>query len=519
MIHLSFIFHMHQPYYKNLLTEESLAPWVRLHGVKDYLDMVEILTKYPKIQQTFNLVPSLIEQLEDYVEARVKDTYLGLSFKPAQNLTEEDKEFLRSRFFSINKERVISLFPRYYELYLKNASGQQFNEQDFRDLQVWFNLSWIDPSYRQDIPELKAIVRKARFFSEEDKLLVLQKQLEIIRRILPGYKRFLEEQKIELTVSPFYHPILPLLYNTKIAREANLKTPLPQEGFSYPEDALAQINLANEFFRSRFGRLPEGMWPSEQAVSEHIVPFLIQAGIRWIVVDEGILFKSLKLKRRDTRILYQPHLISCKDGELILVARDRNLSDLLGFVYHSWDPRDAVNDFLGHLKRINQAFKDKDVFVVIAMDGENAWEYYIDDGHPFLNLLYESLSELDFVKVTGVSEFLKTHRPKRQIKRLAAGSWIFSEFGKWIGDFYKNKAWDYLSRARNELKKIQRNPAGINIALAIKQMFICEGSDWFWWYGENQMDFDALFRMHLSNFYQIIGQDVPAYLKRPLYSP
>ena len=512
MLNLAFILHMHQPYYKNLLTQASDLPWVRLHGVKDYLDMVLLLEKFPKIKQTFNVVPSLFEQIEDYNEGRVKDTYFELSKKPAALLTKSDKEFILQSFFSINKTRVISTFPRYYALYSRKQHNLEFSTQDYLDLQLCFNLAWIDPSFRQNIPELKKIMLKERFFSEEDKQIVLDKQLEILKKIIPTYRLFKQNNQIEISVTPYYHPILPLLCSTNVAKEANKKTTLPKEEFSYPQDAAEQIKSAVEFYKQRFDSAPLGMWPSEEAVSEHILPAIIESGIKWIIADEAILFKSLKSKKRDTKLLYQPALLKRKGGALNIVFRDRNLSDLIGFAYHKMKEEDAVNDFMSHLEKIHKAFKGKETLVTIAMDGENAWEFFRNDGHDFLELFYKRISEADFVKTTTVSEYLKNNPAKLEIKHLSAGSWIYGEFGKWIGNPYKVRAWELLTQARKALAKT-KEPS----ALAWKQMYILEGSDWFWWYGEDpDGSFDLLFRQHLNNFYHFIGQKPPEYLKNPL---
>ncbi len=490
-------------------------PWVRLHGLKDYLDMVQILEQYPLIHQTFNLVPSLLEQLEDYTQRSAKDKFLELSYKPAKELTPQEKEFILENFFSINKEKVISLFPRYYELYRKREAKKEFNVQDYLDLQVWFNLAWTDSALRKNSPQLKTLVNKARFFSEEEKHIALAQQTEILEEIIPAYKKFMASGQIETTVSPYYHPILPLLYNTKIAKEANLKTILPKVNFAYPQDAQSQINSAVKFYEEKFQIPPCGMWPSEESVSEHILPFIIQGGINWIVTDEAILFKSLKTKKRDTKILYQPHLLKRKDGNLNIIFRDRNLADLISFVYYSWKAETAVDDFMKHLENISAAFKEQDILVTMAMDGENAWEYYPNDGADFLNLLYQKISEAKFLQTTTISDYLKTHPARAEIKRLAAGSWIYGDFGKWIGNPYKVKAWEWLAQARQELDGLKAQGTG-RMELAWKQMYILEGSDWFWWYGENHSDFDRLFRMHLSNFYTLINKDIPGYLKSPL---
>ncbi len=492
-------------------------PWVRLHGTKDYLDMVTILEKYPAIHQTFNLVPSLLEQVEDYTNRTVKDKFLELSFKPANALTSQDKEFILGNFFSIDIERVISIHPRFYELYFKNLGKKEFSSHDYLDLQVWFNIAWIDPVFRQNRPQLSALVNKARFFTEEEKQAVLNAQTEILEEIIPAYKKFIEKGQIEVTVSPYYHPILPLLYNTKIAKEANLKTILPKVNFSFPQDAKAQIDSAVKFYQQRFATPLAGMWPSEESVSEHILPFIIQSGIKWIVADEGILFKSLKKKKRDTQILYQPYLLKRKEGGLNIVFRDRNLSDLIGFVYYNMKAEDAVGDFMKHLENINNSFEDDDSLVTVAMDGENAWEYYPNDGHDFLELLYQRIMDCEFIKATTIKEYLQTHESKSEIKRLAAGSWIYGEFGKWIGNPLKARAWEWLAEARKELENPKLKLESSKLDLAWKQMYILEGSDWFWWYGEDpNCAFDKLFRIHLSNFYQLIGKDPPDYTKRPM---
>jgi len=522
MLNLAFIFHMHQPYYKNLLTQESDLPWVRLHGAKDYLDMVQILEKFPKIKQTFNVVPSLFEQIEDYNNNKVKDKFFELTKKPASELTKIDKEFILQNFFSINSHKVISIFPRYYQLLFRKQHNLEFSTQDYLDLQLYFNLAWIDPSFRKNIPELKKIISKERFFNEEDKQIVLNKQLEILKGIIPAYRHFSQNNQIEISVTPYYHPILPLLCSTNIAKEANKKTILPDNEFNYPLDAKYQIDSAVEFYQQRFNNAPAGMWPSEEAVSEHILPFIIESGIKWIVADETILFKSLKLKKRNTELLYQPHLLKRKSGQLNIVFRDRNLSDLIGFTYYEMKDKDAVDNFMGHLENINKAFstkggsayggKGKDILVTVALDGENAWEYFRNDGADFLDSLYTSLSQADFIKTTTVNEYLKLNPPKNQIKRLSAGSWIYAEFGKWIGNPHKTKAWEWLGQARTAIAET-KHPT----ELAWKQMYILEGSDWFWWYGEDpDGSFDKLFRLHLRNFYAIIGITPPNYLQNTL---
>ncbi len=512
MLYLAFIWHMHQPYYRDLVSGEIRLPWVRLHGIKDYLDMVKILEGYPDIRQTFNLVPSLIEQIQAYIDG-AKDTYQAISYKKANELTADEKHFIKEHFFSANLSNIISVYPRYYELYLKKQKNEEFSLQEYLDLQVWFNLAWFDYICKKTVPSLRKLIAKGRYFSEEDKQIALSEQIELLKEIIPTYKKFQESGQIEVTVSPYYHPITPLLCDTNIAKEANRHAPLPQIRFSRPEDALAQIKQAVTLYTNTFGMPPRGIWPSEEAVSEHIMPFIAQSGIKWLVTDEEILFRSLK-KKRTAKLLYQPYLLKREEGSISAVFRDRNLSDLIGFVYHGLTEQAAAADFIGHLHNIIKAAQGEDRFVVIAMDGENAWEYYRNDGWNFLTHLYKCISNDKRIQTVTVSEYLAKHPAQSPIRRISAGSWIYGNFNKWIGQEQKNKAWEYLAKARAELEVPESKIK--NQELAWKQIYVLEGSDWCWWYGDNNADFDALYRRHLRNFYAFIGKEPPEYLNKPL---
>jgi alpha-amylase/alpha-mannosidase (GH57 family) len=471
--------------------------------------MVEVLKDYPKIKLTFNMVPSLIEQIEEHIKQPASDRYFTLSFKKPGELTEQDKRFIIEHFFQANIERMISVHPRFYELYFKNKKKREFGQQDILDLQVWFNLAWIDPLFRENISQLKNLVRKGRFFVQEEKEILLNKHKEILSRIVPAYKAFQDRGQIEIMVSPFYHPILPLLLDTDVARECQPENPLPKTRFSFPEDVAWQIDEAVKFHRLRFGVLPCGMWPSELAVSRHILDFVIKAGINWIVADEVILFRSLK-KRRQGSLLYRPYVLKTSSGWLQAVFRDKNLSDLISFVYHRLAPREAVDDFMTHLNNIASAFKKTDALVTVALDGENAWEYYPNDGIDFLRQLYENLSNQDHIKTVTVSEYLKQHPPRYEIKNISTGSWINGNFSKWIGARQKNLAWEYLGRARQALAGSKPDDP------AWRQLYIAQGSDWFWWLDEGNVAFESLFRRHLLNFYSLIQEEPPDYLNHPI---
>lgn len=538
MLYLAFLWHMHQPYYKNLLTGEVYLPWVRFHGIKDYLDMLLILEKYPKIKATFNLVPSLIDQIEDYVSGNIKDIYLEISRKKTTDLTPEDKIFILDKFFRLNWENMVKPYPRYYELLtkrgeltnsqeIKNAL-KRYNTQDFLDLVVWFNLAWFDPLFKQNIPELQGLLKKGRKFSEEDKSMVLDKQLEVLKKIVPKYKELQDKGQIEISVSPYYHPILPLILDTEAAWEALPKLNLPSRRAQLPEDLTWQVKAAIENYQRHFGTSPRGMWPSEGAVSEAILPFIIKEGINWIATDEEILWRSLGQARRD-ELLYSAYLLERKEGSLKIIFRDHTLSDLFGFVYHYWEAPRAVDDFLKRLKKIKEALsKHKDYLVSVILDGENPWEYYPNDGGDFLNLLYEGLSQEKEIIPTTVTEFLQASPAVKNIKNipcLFAGSWIKGNFSTWIAQEEKNLSWEHLFRTRKDLIQFLKDNPGVKDSpaakLAWQNIYIAEGSDWNWWYGSEEVspteeEFDRIYRMHLANVYIALGKEVPDFLKVPI---
>ncbi|MCJ7483560.1 MAG: glycoside hydrolase family 57 protein [Thermodesulfovibrionales bacterium] len=534
-LYISFLWHMHQPFYKDPFTGMYRLPWVRLHGTKDYLDMAEILLDFPDIKQTFNFTPSLLEQIIDYAEHQAGDRYLELSLKKASELDIEDRTFILENFFLANWEHMIKPFPRYFELLMKRGShlirselkrmAQYFSVSDFLDLQVLFNLCWIDPMFRKKDPFLSMLVDKGRDFTEEDKVLLLEKQLDLLKKIIPRYKDMVTANHIELSVSPFYHPILPLLCDTNAAKIALPDVRLPQKRFSHPEDAQRQIRMGIEYFEKVFGYRPVGMWPSEGSVSEEVLRLVSREGIRWIGTDEDILSISLGRPLRDSsrnvvdpRSLYSPHLFE----DVSIVFRDHSLSDLIGFEYAKWDPGKAAEDLLAKLIHIWRSVpKDKPYLVSIILDGENAWEYYRNDGHDFLRYLYEGLSKEQRLKTVTVSEYLNAGDRGRPLERIHAGSWIYANFAVWIGHEEDNTAWDYLTETREELRIFQEMNPERDLSDAWKALYIAEGSDWNWWYGddhttENQKDFDELFRLHLMKVYREIGKEIPAHLFIPV---
>ncbi len=534
-LYISFLWHMHQPYYKDPFTGLYRLPWVRLHGSKDYLDMVDILSEFTSIKQTFNFTPSLLEQMTDYAERHALDRCLMLSMKKASELDNEDRVFMLQNFFLANWEYMIKPFPRYYELLMKRGfhlvsseikrMASYFSDREFLDLQVLFNLCWIDPVFRKRDPFLSMLVEKGRDFTEEEKLILLDRQIDLLKAIIPRYREMAAAGRIELSVSPFYHPILPLLCDTNVANMALPDISLPKKRFAHSEDARQQIRMGIEYFERIFGYRPAGMWPPEGSVSEEALKLISAEGIKWTATDEDILSISIGRPLRDSsrnavdpHALYSAHLY---EG-VSMIFRDHILSDLIGFEYARWDPKTAAEDFTNRLIHIWRTVpKNRPHLVSIILDGENAWEYYRNDGHDFLRYLYQGLSKEERLITTTVSEYLNIAGPGNHLSKIHAGSWIYANFAVWIGHEEDNTAWDYLTQTRQDLRSFQGMYPDRNLSDAWKALYISEGSDWNWWYGdehttENQKDFDELFRLNLMKIYREIGREVPAYLFSPV---
>jgi alpha-amylase/alpha-mannosidase (GH57 family) len=537
---IAFVWHMHQPYYKDDLTGTYILPWVRMHGIKDYYDMPALLADFPSVHQTFNLVPSLLLQIQDYVEHNATDRFLDLTLKPAADLDLPEKIFLLRNSFMANWDTMIKPYPAYWMLLDRrgmsvsprdlDTATRYFTVQDYRDLQVWFNLTWFDPIFKHNDPLIRGLIEKGANFTEEEKRLLMAKQREVLALIIPEYRKLAEAGRIELTTTPFYHPILPLLYDTDLAKVALPDIALPQQRFIHPEDARVQVERALACHERFFGSRPTGMWPAEGSVAEEIIPLLAESGIRWIGTDEGVLARSLGITiERDfggvmkhPEVLYRPYRVGRGEKSLAIVFRDHTLSDLVGFVYSKWDHKNAVNDLIDRFHRIRKGVGNRPHLVSIILDGENAWEYYQNDGRDFFLYLYERLSREEGLRCVTVSEYLKEHPATEQIERLHAGSWINANYRIWIGHEEDNRAWDLLGQTRDALVQYAgRDGDPDALAKAWEEIYIAEGSDWCWWYGDdhfsdNDQEFDLLFRTHLMNVYRIIGQDVPDELHIPI---
>jgi alpha-amylase/alpha-mannosidase (GH57 family) len=459
---------------------------------------------------------------------------------PATGLSESDALYLLDHFFMASVEQMIKPYPRYFELYQRRAPGRntakealrRFSERDLRDLQVWFNLTWIHPlAYERD-PDLRQLLDKGRNFTEGEKNWVLDKHLEILRQILPLHRLLAQNGQVELTTTPFFHPILPLLLDKKLAREAMPDVKLPRYTGGYPEDAAAHVRRAVEFHKQVFGAAPQGMWPAEGSVCQSMIPLLAEHGIRWIASDEGILSRSTQgLVSRDEQghvrnpgLLYRPYRVQEGDKEVAIVFRDHGLSDRIGFHYQRSRGEEAADDFLKHLQAIRQAVPSGNPLLVsVILDGENCWEHYPSGGVPFLRSLYARCTDTPGVRSVKLGDYLERQPPRDTLPRLFAGSWIHHNFAIWIGHEEDNSGWDALHNTREHLRARSQQPhiAPEKIRQAWEEIYIAQGSDWFWWYGDDHHSaqdelFDYLFRKHLQNVYVLLGDTPPPELGRPI---
>jgi alpha-amylase/alpha-mannosidase (GH57 family) len=533
MTQVAILWHMHQPFYEDLVTHEHILPWVRLHALKDYFGMAALLREFPDVRVTFNLVPSLLVQLEAFAEDRAHDRFLDVSLKSATELTDADAAFMMQNFFHAHRARMIDVHPRYAELLARRGAAPpdaggarvlagRFTPDDLRDLQVWHKLAWVDPGYLEGDPRVRALVEKGRQYSEEDKAVLREVELEILNRVIPEYRAAADRGQAELSTSPFYHPILPLLCDTDIYRRTHPDSRGPRQRFVHPEDAAEQLARASVCHERLFGRRPAGLWPSEGSVSDAMVPLAAAAGFGWMATDELILARTLGAalpRDGDGRLLeperlYTPYEVEAGGAQIACAFRDHVLSDRIGFVYSSWPADAAADDFTARLAEAGRLHAERtdgrEAVVFIILDGENAWEHFEGGGRPFLRALYRRLSSHPELRTVTMGEAVKDGV---RLNGIFPGSWIDANFYIWIGHQDDQRAWSQLGEARAALDAAPvADPDAV--ARAGEEVLIAEGSDWFWWYGddhssEHDLEFDDLFRRHLRNVYRLLQKPIP----------
>jgi alpha-amylase/alpha-mannosidase (GH57 family) len=534
------LWHQHQPFYKDLVTGEYRLPWVRLHALKDYYGMVKLLDEFPGVHQTFNLVPSLITQIQDYAAGTARDPFFEVAARPANDLTSQERRFALQYLFQANVDHLIRRHPRYAELWERfQSSGpsperaeKYFQAQDYTDLQVLSQLAWFDEFFLEE-PEIAGLVHKGRNYSLEDQKFVIEGQRELISKVLPVHAESAKQGSIEISTSPFYHPILPLVCDTNAGAISTHGLPLPQNRFRHPEDAREQLQRGLDLHEKVFGMRPRGVWPSEGSVSEEVLAIAAGLGVQWMATDEGVLSRTSGMSfMRDGRgrlpdvsaeKLYTIHRYESGQTRMHLLFRDHSISDLIGFVYSGMPPREAAAHLMKNIKESAQPVlaKGQDAVVAIILDGENAWEYYPQSGREFLRRFCDALQQDRSIEAVTVSEAIARHRNFNIKSSLVPGSWINANFNVWIGAPEDNKSWDYLYHARNFYVQAAQSASAEQGKLALEELFIAEGSDWNWWYGPehhsaNDREFDELYRKHLSNVYQALGATPPDYLAQPI---
>jgi len=545
VLYVNITWHQHQPLYYQDADGVYTRPWVRVHATKDYLDMAQKVAQYPDVHATFNFTPSLIRQLNDLAEG-AKDIYWVLSEKEVSELTTEDKRFILERFFDANWDNIIAIYPRYQELLDKRGGTSAsaidealttFTDQDFLDLQVWFNLAWFDPTFLAEEP-LLALVQKGENFDQADKQIVLDKALEIVQEVLPYHAELQRQGQIEVTTTPYAHPILPLIYDNQLALIGNPSAIMPEKHFAYPEDAVAHLDLSVEMYEENFGRSVRGLWPGEGSVAEEIVPLVAAAGYQYMQTGEPVLAKSLGIDTftrdsggyvQEADQLYRPYFVSDDDGnQVAMFFRDWTLSDRIGFDYSQMSGEEAAQDLVGHLEQVQADFlagsEAGPHIVSIILDGENAWENYPGDGNDFFNALYQKLSDSEVLQTVTPSEYLELFPEQQSLDYLFPGAWFSANYDTWIGEEEEAIAWDYLATTREDLAAFESGAeydSEENLAQAFDFMYLAEGSDWFWWYGSDQDSgqdsyFDESYRALLAGVYDSLGVEVPRFLSVPI---
>jgi len=538
MFNVCILWHMHQPYYVNPLTKTAMMPWVRLHSVKGYLDMIDISSRFPELRMSFNFTPVLVRQIRELADRSVIDLWETWSRKTPDQLTEEEKGHILENFFKINWDNLITPFPRYrqlleirgrnYDLTSLRQSVRHFSDKDYRDLQTWYNLSWCGYSAEKRYPELTELKKKGSGFSEEEKLRVLNIHHEIVSMVLGLYREAQEREQAEITTTPFFHPIMPLVYDTDIARRCMPGRELPSR-FTAPEDVKAHLHLAQEQHEAVFGRKARGLWPSEGSICPEILPPLREAGIEYFCTDEGNLFRSLQEDPQwrgqmvDHVELFQPWWCEHEGVGLKALFRERPLSDFLGFNAARNTPEGAAEHLIHHSEHIASVCRHPHGVLTLALDGENAWESFPDGGEKFLTTWYHRMVTSSSFKTRRMGDYLDEVHECPRISKLHSGSWINSDFDIWIGDAEENTGWEWLGKTRDFLVAQIHGKEWPEDVLkkAWMEIYAAEGSDWFWWYGPDfQTDcdflFDELFRTHLQNVYRLLSAEPPKYLEVPI---
>ncbi|OQK16015.1 glycoside hydrolase [Methyloprofundus sedimenti] len=534
-IKLVLCWHMHQPEYRDRHTGEFQLPWTYLHVIKDYVDMVAHLEAEPDAKAVVNFAPILLEQIEDYAQQvncylhekiEVNDPLLAALVMPTITVDVEDRIQLISDCMRANRERQIDRYPAYKELAQMaewvQANGdiaKYINSQFIADILVWYHLAWMGETVKLSDARVQRLISKASNFTLHDRIEIIEIIGELLSTVIYRYNALARKGRIELSVTPYAHPIVPLMLDIKSTHEAMPDAPLPDLDI-YPggeERVKWHINQGIATFKHFFGTAPEGCWPSEGAVSQATLKILGEAGFAWAATGGQVLHNSLHISDTDSKQnVHHPFQVS--GTNIPCFFRDDGLSDLIGFKYSKWHADDAVGNMIHHLENIAR-HEPKGSVVSIIMDGENAWEYFPENGYHFLNAFYKRLAEHPDIELTTFSECLADKVEVKPLSTLMAGSWVYGTFSTWIGDTDKNRGWDMLCDAKKCFDKVvaTNHLSKEQLIEAEFQLAVCEGSDWFWWFGDYNPDqavssFEKQFRLNLTNLYHLLDEQPPAYL-------
>ena len=551
--------HMHQPDYRHHVTGEFALPWTYLHAIKDYTDMAYHLEQSPRARAVVNFVPILLDQLDDYTEqfrsGNMRDPLLRLlASKDLDHLTLEQRKLVLDSCFRNHHSKMIEPYPAYKRLYdlfkLHEGQGAEFlhylSGQYLADLLVWYHLAWTGESVRREHELVVAMMTKGSLFTYKERQKLFTLIGDLIAGIIPRYRKLAEEGQVELSTTPYYHPIAPLLLDFKSARESVPDIELPVSPL-YPGGKLRlsfHIVEGLKLHERHFGVRPQGMWPAEGGVSQAAAMEMAQNGCRWIATGQKVLSNSLQpvsqgeLLASPLNYLYRPYRISDGKNEIACFFRDDVLADKIGFEYAKWFGRDAVLNFVHSLEEIwQQSSGPENPVVSVILDGENAWEYYPYNGYYFLSEMYAMLQDHPYIEFTTFGDYLDScHDEARQLQpvpspcaamrdlpHLVAGSWVYGNFTTWIGCPEKNRAWDLLCQAKQSYDSVigsgRLGPAQRD--KAERQLALCEGSDWFWWFGDynpgdSVRSFDKLYRENLADLYRLLMLVPPQELDIPL---
>ncbi len=534
---VTLLWHMHQPWYGEPQGGRMILPWTRLHALKDYLDMIAVVERHPTVHVTFNLVPSLLLQLDLYATGQTTDEHRELAGRAPEDLDDRARRRLLEDAFKCYWDRMVEPYPRFRELLAKrgrnlavagiDAAAARYSLQDWRDLQVYSHLAWCGHELRAAEPLVGELLRQGRGFTEAQKQELLARLDGVLATILPRYVAAAQAGQIELSTTPLYHPILPLLCHWPDVRAALPGCRIPPGVEDLADDAETQLRRGRELFERLVGFAPKGLWPSEGSVSSRTMELAAACGFEWAATDERILERSL-------RRLAAPSASGAREPEpsdffrghrhagVELFFRHHRASDRIGFDYATWGAGSAVSDFVHLLERsaTSAAGLERPVVPVI-LDGENCWEFYEDNGFPFLDSLYRTLGEHRWLEPVTFSEHRARAGEPPTLDWLFPGSWIGGDFYIWAGHREDQRAWELLYAARRALVAGQDALADATRRQAWEHLYIAEGSDWYWWYGDDHSSaddaaFDHLFRSHLRRIYQLLGSAAPATLDDPI---